>query len=106
MGAINWRLGVGIDRQQAGSYMGESRICRSELARDPGVSFDGSHAPAWEPQPHRSALSDAEHRKLRAHAGAWARSAGGSAWGLIASKLAPTWARAGSVGASLLAIRA
>jgi len=46
MGAINWRLGVGIDRQQAGSYMGESRICRSELARDPGVKFDGSYAPA------------------------------------------------------------
>jgi len=39
MGAISWRLGVGIDCQQAGSNMGESRICRSELARDPGVEL-------------------------------------------------------------------
>src|SRR5690606_38890307 len=33
-----------------------------------------SHAPAWEPEPERSALCDAEDRKLRAHAEAWARS--------------------------------
>jgi len=48
MGAImiSWRLGVGIDRQQAGSYVGECLACRSELARDPGVKFDGSYAPA------------------------------------------------------------
>jgi len=39
MGAISWRLGVGIDRQQAGSYVGERLACRSELARDPGVEL-------------------------------------------------------------------
>ncbi len=43
MGAINWRLGVGIDRQQAGFYA--VRTCRSELARDPGVKLRRRTAP-------------------------------------------------------------
>ncbi len=63
-------------------------------------------ASAWEPK--LAAVLCAQRcgaRTLRAHAGAWARSAGGAAWGLIASKLASTWASAWPVGASLLAIR-
>ncbi len=39
MGAISWRRCVGVDRQQAGFYVGECLACRSELARDPSVEL-------------------------------------------------------------------
>jgi len=45
MGAISWRLGVGIDRQQAGFLRREGLTCRSELVRDPGVKLRRRTAP-------------------------------------------------------------
>ncbi len=49
-------------------------LCGSTRARPPQKWPDGSHAPAWEPGPQHPVPSDAEHRTLRTHAGAWVRS--------------------------------